>query len=508
MIRNYQIAALRYRTPDGSATIVVLGLAIILAMWITGLAALVLPTYQKMSYTRRANQLRSACEASLDWINNNLVNEAASLAASKLVTNPAYDDASNDGYGPSHGTTTNVPSSVLPSGVTATVCVNNVAPPDPSGTGTDQGTNPLESASILYDSTITPPATPNANQWRMVTATATLGGQSKSITVILKPGSASVSAFSSAMSGRSNVSLTGNATTMSVNTAPGANYNMTPQATNGTISSTGTVSFSGSNNNVGGDVVVYAPTGTSSVSTSTMTVSGTATVAGNMQSYGMIQGGSTVNGSGSTPTGDPNYVAPDPASSYGNANVHQSYAGDLQTPTFPTTPTAPATATNLGALSVTKGTYTLPPAGATPNADGTYDVVVSSLSVSGNGGISITKPVNLYVQGSGATVSISGNGITNTTGQSSNFRIWYGGTSTVKMSGNANFMGVIYAPNTTVANKGNGTITGAIVGNYVSQNGNGTFYYDRALLSNPITIPSWYGFETVSWRELTSGQSW
>lgn len=455
------------RNESGLALVSVLSLGIIMSIWAYALAALIIPSFQKASQAKHANVMRSACEATLDWATNN------------LATNAAIDDV--NGSDNNAVTTTLSPAQAalipLPSGISARITVKNVVPP---------------ATSFVYDSTI-----PAGFTWRMVTASAwytAKPGTTKRVTVILKPLVQQNVVFNYAAFGRNSITQTGNSSTDSVDTSQPGN---TTQTTGGDIAAIGKITL-GSNSNIGGNVISYAPPGADGTpglpTPGVVQVDGGTgnTVHGHVVSYGEVDGLTAVPpppapSSGNVLNENPgSYVGPTVATNQGGATN--------PTPTVPTTPSAPAGAVNLGAINLSgNNTLSLAPG----------DYIVSSLSISGNAGLVLTgnSPVNIYVQGAGATISIGGNGITNTSAQSTNLRMWYSGTSTVNISGNGNMTGVIYAPNSTVRNVGNGTVTGAIVGNYINMNGNAPYHYDRALATVPITIPTVGSYQTVSWRE-------
>src|SRR4029434_5090468 len=104
---------------------------------------------------------------------------------------------------------------------------------------------------------------------------------------------------------------------------------------------------------------------------------------------------------------------------------------------FPSAPSAPAAAVNLGALSVAGNTTTRIPPG---------DYKVNSISVSGNGKILLVPdaqgnygPVRFFVEGSSSgssVVELTGSSIVNPTNVPSNLQIWYGGSKGVLLAGN------------------------------------------------------------------------
>ena len=113
-----------------------------------------------------------------------------------------------------------------------------------------------------------------------------------------------------------------------------------------------------------------------------------------------------------------------------------------------------------------------------------------------------TASLNLYTAGS---ISIAGNGITNSTGVPSKTTIWgtaaTGTTQTVSLAGNGSFTGTLYAPNATVSVTGNGATSGALIANAISLGGNGVYHYDTRLATT--TSPLDTSFSLTAWCELT-----
>lgn len=105
--------------------------------------------------------------------------------------------------------------------------------------------------------------------------------------------------------------------------------------------------------------------------------------------------------------------------------------------------------------------------------------------VNGNSGL-YGKPIDLCIYGTAQA------------GQS-------GPTQTIDICGNGRLAAVVYAPNAAVSIKGggnSGVIYGAIVGQTITMNGNGCFYYDEDLRD----LDSQSGYRMVSWRETNDIQ--
>ncbi|MCL5037088.1 MAG: hypothetical protein M1269_08235 [Chloroflexi bacterium] len=253
------------------------------------------------------------------------------------------------------------------------------------------------------------------------------------------------SLFNHAIFVATTISLSGNATIDSWNSANGT-YNQTKQLT-------------------GGDI------GTNSGGSHIVTLSGNATVYGNAQigpggtpSSISTSGNSSISGNttySTSPVSVPVYEAP-AGSSLGN----RSYSGNTTT--------------------------TLPP--------GQYD----SLSASGNTTVYLSNGVYVFnnsVQFSGdsrlilqsgkATIYIknnwdtSGNGIVNNTLNPSNLTIIGTSTShTIRTSGNSLAYYGIYAPNADITLTGNSDLYGAIVGNSFTASGNASLHRDLSITAN------------------------
>ncbi len=166
----------------------------------------------------------------------------------------------------------------------------------------------------------------------------------------------------------------------------------------------------------------------------------------------------------------------------------------------------PSGITNLGDLKLSgKGSMTL--------TTGTY--WFSSISITGNGQLTISGDVKIYVTGS---IDAGGNGIVNPNGTPPSLLLY--GTvdptnpankcTDVKIHGNGAFAGAVYAPAASIDVVGNGEVYGALTGNTVkfTGSGHGGFHYDEALGNfGQFIIPSSGGgtfdkYSRHSWREI------
>lgn len=152
-------------------------------------------------------------------------------------------------------------------------------------------------------------------------------------------------------------------------------------------------------------------------------------------------------------------------------------------------PTPSTTLPSSGDLSVTTGTQTLMP--------GTYHY--DSLSISGDGTLSLTGEVIIYVSG---PVDITGNGVVTADNLPTNLLIYVTTSDTVKVAGNGTFYGGIYAPNSLVKNDGNGGIFGAVVSKDYVQTGNSSIHFDLAMTE--VESDQRLVFEVTAWQEQNS----
>jgi len=129
--------------------------------------------------------------------------------------------------------------------------------------------------------------------------------------------------------------------------------------------------------------------------------------------------------------------------------------------------------------------------------------VTNSISLSGQSQIIIGSGKSLKIYMKGASASIGGNGIANSTGNAANFAYLGLPTNTsLTFGGNAAFTGVVYAPNAnfTLGGGGNNSydFIGSSVTKTVTMNGHFNFHFDEALNNS-----QWHrGYIAVSWDEI------
>jgi len=131
--------------------------------------------------------------------------------------------------------------------------------------------------------------------------------------------------------------------------------------------------------------------------------------------------------------------------------------------------------------------------------------VVGSFTISGSG-FSYIAPggtLTLYVGTTNAagndSVTISGGGIANGTGNAANFSIiCLPSVKTVTYSGSAQFVGTLYAPEANLTMSGSADGVGALVANTVTMSGGMNFHYDECLGSGSGFLK----YIVLSWKEL------
>ena len=109
--------------------------------------------------------------------------------------------------------------------------------------------------------------------------------------------------------------------------------------------------------------------------------------------------------------------------------------------------------------------------------------VMQSLKLSGNAQLKLgSGPIVVYLNGTGADLDLSGNGVSNGTGIPGNLVFMCADTVTgVTVTGNGTAAYAVYCPKAAISVNGNGDIYGAVVGKSVTMVGNGTIHYDAAL---------------------------
>ena len=237
---------------------------------------------------------------------------------------------------------------------------------------------------------------------------------------------------------------------------------------------------------------------------------------GNLNENGNV----VINGTMSTPrTGVGNCAAGnvDAWTSSGNATVTGGLVELPQPITFPAPVIPPPGATNIslnghaaqtlvpgnyGDISVSSGcTLTLTP--------GIYNI--NSLQETGQGQVVIAPDpvtglygqVTLNVTGANQAnpVNLAGGGFLNPSYVAAYFTINYAGTGLISEIGGSASASVTNAPNATVDLGGNADFYGSVIGQTITDHGNGTIHYDRALSRNTYAVSN-YMLDSFSWTRF------
>jgi Tfp pilus assembly protein PilX len=110
--------------------------------------------------------------------------------------------------------------------------------------------------------------------------------------------------------------------------------------------------------------------------------------------------------------------------------------------------------------------------------------------------------INVVGNGQSTPLDIGGNGIANTTFNSTLLQIQYAGTGAINLHGNGSSAGVLYAPNSAITFSGNANWYGSVIGNTIQSNGNAqvSIHYDRALQANLMSVGNWT-LDTFTWSK-------
>ncbi|MDO8543733.1 MAG: hypothetical protein Q7S40_25100 [Opitutaceae bacterium] len=202
------------------------------------------------------------------------------------------------------------------------------------------------------------------------------------------------------------------------------------------------------------------------------------------------------------------------------SRIRHDFTANLPDVTAPT-----GTAISLGAISTS---ISLPRVGDPVGANGRYLYSASSLSAAGTEVVTVTDDVDLIVTGSismtgnsslvisgispslniycPGNITLSGNGVVNSTNVPSNMTIWgtapSSGSQTITVGGNGSYTGTIYAPNADATLNGNGGTSGAVIAKSAVISGNGEFHYDIRLGGLPTSLDP--HFRPSTWCELTA----
>jgi hypothetical protein len=131
---------------------------------------------------------------------------------------------------------------------------------------------------------------------------------------------------------------------------------------------------------------------------------------------------------------------------------------------------------------------------------GTY--VVNSVTMNGNSKIVVDSgPVIFKVAGVGQTtpITITGQGLVNTTYKPNDLQFLYAGTGQVKLAGGDTSAALFYAPNAAGSITGGADLWGAIVVKTLSETGGAAIHYDRNLLKSSVTAGN-YMLSAFTWK--------
>jgi hypothetical protein len=215
-------------------------------------------------------------------------------------------------------------------------------------------------------------------------------------------------------------------------------------------------------------------------------------------------------------------AVPAPATNLGNGNAPSTLV-----PCSGTCPQNGANHGNYGDISVSGGAsnvITFAPSGTTAANCGTGIYYVNSITLAGNASIAIgpcpgtgalaTPPnsvaavyqpiiINVVGAGQATPLDIGGNGVSNTSFNSTLLQIQYAGTGAINLHGNGQSTAVLYAPNSAITFTGNANWYGSVIGNTIQSNGNASvsIHYDRALQRNLMTVGNWT-LDTFTWSKF------
>lgn len=445
------------RSQSGLSLATVLVIALVCMLWLDGMFAAVLPSFNRVREVKIKTALRSASEAAMDWATADLSNNdpmgldpGPQISAAK-TSNVPQDVVGNTG---------------LP--ITATVNVENICPSYATSPSYLQG-NPN---SYLYSQSLDKDLNNNngLNNWRLVTTTATTANRNSSIRCVLKP-TATAPAPSGWVWGA--VSAGRGFTQMSKN-AVDWYYSDEPWRTGGA----GQYSTSANNWDPGNEAHIAVGLAGTPAGDDSIFFSGAGNVGGQLR----YMQGAFVSGSPTT------------------LGTTSAFAGN----TYPEPPSHPSGAMLLSTIT---GNYTF----ASP---GNYYFTGNSTAISG-GPINIPSsatpdnPVRLFIENTASSViSLNGkNGVINNNGRPGALQIYVKGNGSITIGGNGEFRGVLYAPNSNITIGGSGSVNGAVVGNYVTFTSmtNGLHYDASLKQSKSLAFPSNNQagqYEVVSWQEM------
>ena len=527
------------RSENGFAMAAIVALSCMAGLWLLAAANTVFPAYQKATEFRYWTNVRSAAEAGLDYT----VAELNKAIQEDTVS--TYDDVTTDAI----PKITTIPTSVTGNYATVTVSVLNVAP---------DSTSSVYDENLVADPSGMSPGHPTSNYWRVITSTAEYAGLTKKIRIVLRPtytggagdgtsGPTIVPYFNYAIFSHNAFTSSGNMHSDAYDSRSGAYGGSYIYDDRGHVG-TNTSATIGGNTIIGGNLVVASiPENKGSTTMVVASRSGNAKVNGQLKMNGISSSFTeTWNAIDPSTTPYPNSNDSAKGLNYNEANdyhegltphprvsapIQRSLSMDMVT--LAAAPSAPADSYNVGAVSISGNGRVIVRTGAPKvtsiNVSANNTIYIppgnykaSSMSISGNGQISVEssviKPTTWTFEGNSAgssVITISGNGIANSTTVPGLFQMYTNSSKNITISGNGNTHAVIYAPSANVSISGNGNLYGAVVGKGVTVSGNGMVHFDLALLDSdyaaqnnlgytqePATLsPDLTGMQTVSWEE-------
>src|SRR5204863_608730 len=131
---------------------------------------------------------------------------------------------------------------------------------------------------------------------------------------------------------------------------------------------------------------------------------------------------------------------------------------------------------------------------------GTY--VINILTMNSNSTFVVDSgPVVIKVAGVGQTtpITITGQGIANSSFVPNNLKFEYAGTGDIKLAGGDTSAALFYAPNATASISGGADLYGAIVVNKMTETGGAAIHYDRRLSTSSLMAGN-YMMSAFTWK--------
>ncbi len=309
------------------------------------------------------------------------------------------------------------------------------------------------------------------------------------VSTISGPGSMYTDAIFAGANSCGTITLSGNSSVNSFNSAQG--YAASHTNSGGNVATNGNVTLNGSNSNIYGSAAVPS---TAAGKCSSSAVTGLTSNGGGQVTGGLL--------ALSAPVSYPATPAIIPAP----PTTNQSISGSC--------PSGLAGCTNNGSKSVSlaPGLYgNLSVSGGTTLhvSKGTYNL--NSLVLSGGSVLHLDSGpvlVNLAgaaLSGSSPALDLSGGSMENTSGLPGNLQFTYGGSRGVTLSGGANSFAAVYAPNAVVNMSGGTDFFGSIIAGTLTSSGGTALHYDRALPNIAAGNYIWFAAVVNNVNGLPSG---